>query len=62
MSASKVEASASSPTQPAMRVVMPKFARLAATLAAPPALSFCCFNKTTGTGASGEMRCTSPIK
>ena len=57
-----VFASASTPTQPTKRVLMPNNAKLAATLAAPPARDSSLLISTTGTGASGEIRPTSPIK
>ena len=53
---------ASSPTQPMICVLKPKPLKLAATFAAPPARSSDSLSSTTGTGASGEMRFTLPIK
>ena len=50
------------PMQPIIWVIIPKPLKLAATFAAPPARSSEWLSSTTGTGASGEMRFTLPIK
>ena len=52
--------SASSPVTERIRVFAPSAAQLLATFAAPPGLSSSSRYQTTGTGASGEMRETSP--
>ena len=53
-------ASASCPETPSNSVATPRWARLRATLPAPPGMKLSRSNSTTGTGASGEMRATLP--
>ena len=57
---SNLSCSSSPPPNPATVTHAPSPARFMATLAAPPGRSFCQVARTTGTGASGEMRSTSP--
>ena len=52
--------SASSPMAPTITGTAPSEARFMATLAAAPGMSLSEVTLTTGTGASGEMRFTSP--
>ena len=49
-----------SPTTPSKLVFAPSAAALRATLAAPPRRSSRFSMRTMGTGASGEIRLTSP--
>ncbi len=57
---SSLSCSSSPPPIPVTVTHAPSPARFMATLAAPPGRSFCQVARTTGTGASGEMRSTSP--
>ena len=50
----------SSPTTPTKRQWAPSDAMLRATLPAPPMTDSCRLTASTGAGASGEMRDTSP--
>ena len=50
----------SSPTRPAMWHVAPRVAMFIAVFAAPPGAQVSFLTCTTGTGASGLMRVTSP--
>ena len=52
---------ASCPVMPTISTPTPRLARLAATLAAPPGTERSAVTRITGTGASGEMRFTSPV-
>ena len=54
--------SSSAPTTESSRVREPSAAQFQATLAAPPSLCSSPPTRTTGTGASGEIRDTSPIQ
>ncbi len=57
-----MSADSSSPVSPSTMAVAPKAAMLSATLPAPPGRSSASPTKTTGTGASGEMREVSPCQ
>ena len=52
----------SSPTSATRSQRAPTATTFCATLAAPPRACFRSRTRTTGTGASGEMRSTSPLK
>jgi hypothetical protein len=55
-----LRAGSSSPTTVSRVACAPSIFTLSATLAAPPSRSSSRFTRTTGTGASGEMRSTAP--
>ncbi|SST07126.1 Uncharacterised protein [Acinetobacter baumannii] len=58
----RLSAASSRPVTPTSKACAPSAAMFSATLAAPPGRSSCCSTRTTGTGASGEMREVAPCQ